>query len=100
MGLDERGVGRSTVSPSGTGVDSTPEGELEEERPDDAVDCPRCDQWWAPPDCALCGGRRWVYPEAIRDHMGTNEVWCLQCGGEGEADGPGPVSWSCLTCLG
>jgi hypothetical protein len=74
--------------------------EEEEERPDDAVDCPQCDQWSADPDCSLCGGRRWVYREDLDAFLGDNRVPCLQCGGEGEEDGPGPVSWSCPICLG
>ena len=72
----------------------------DEERPEDAVDCPQCDQWSADPDCSLCGGRRWVYWEDLDAFLGNNRVPCLQCGGEGEADGPGPISWSCPICLG
>jgi hypothetical protein len=72
----------------------------DEERPEDAVDCPQCDQWSADPDCSLCGGRRWVFWAALDEYLGDNRVPCLQCGGEGEADGPGPVSWSCPICFG
>ena len=39
----------------------------EEERPDDAVDCPQCDQWSPDPDCSLCDGRGWVdWEELLR----------------------------------
>src|SRR4051794_20397513 len=72
----------------------------EDERPEDAVDCPQCDQWSVDPDCSLCGGQRWVFCEDLDEFLGDNRVPCLQCGGEGEADGPGPVSWSCPLCLG
>src|SRR4051794_35938949 len=80
--------------------DPNEEEEDEDERPDDAVDCPQCDQWSPDPDCSLCGGLRWVLWEDLDDFLGNNRVPCLQCGGEGEADGPGPVSWSCPICLG
>jgi hypothetical protein len=76
------------------------EDQEDEERPEDAFDCPQCDQWSPDPDCSLCGGHRWVYWEVLDAFLGDNRVPCLQCGGEGEADGPGPVSWSCPICLG
>ena len=81
-------------------LDDDEDDEEEDERPDDAVTCPRCDQYFADPACALCGGRRWVSAAAIAAHLGDNRVPCLTCEGEGAADGLGPVSWSCLTCLG
>jgi hypothetical protein len=95
-------VAQGLRPPYQLGDEASEEGddEEEDERPDDAVDCPQCDQYFADPACSLCGGRRWVSTEAIAAHLGSNRVPCLQCGGEGEATGPGPVSWSCLTCLG
>src|SRR5215207_1241722 len=80
--------------------DQVEEDEDEDERPDDAIDCPQCDQWRADPDCSLCGGRRWVFWEDLDAFLGGNRVLCLECGGEGQVDSFGPCSFSCLTCMG
>lgn len=72
----------------------------EDERPDDAVACPLSDTpWHLGDECELCSGRGWVTEEAIEDHLGSNRVACQNCGGEGEVS-PGPVSFTCLFCLG
>jgi hypothetical protein len=71
----------------------------DDERPDDALACPLYDTPWHLGDaCELCGGREWVSEEAIEDHLGTNRVGCLNCGGEGAVSPL--VSWTCPICLG
>jgi hypothetical protein len=72
----------------------------EDERPDDAVECLLYDTpWHLGDECELCGGRNWTTEEVVEDHLGTNRVGCLNCGGEGEVS-PAPVSFTCLFCLG
>ena len=92
--------GSTSVSDAILDEDEDIEDEDEDERPDDAVDCPLYDTPWHQGDaCELCGGRNWTTDEVIEDHLGTNRVACLNCGGEGEVS-PGPVSFTCLICLG
>lgn len=74
--------------------------DVEEERPDDAITCAFCDRPYARFPCPECHGRRWLSTEFISQRLGNNRVPCVRCMGEGQVDGFGPVSWSCLTCLG
>jgi hypothetical protein len=46
------------------------------------------------------GGYERLSQAELDRRLGTNRVPCLKCGGEGEVDGMGPVSWSCDRCLG
>jgi hypothetical protein len=80
----------------GNDVESDDVLDAEEERPYDAVDCPRCGQDRSDPDCPLCEGRRWVREDEIDVILGENRVPCLVCGGAQD----GPDSETCLTCLG
>ena len=68
--------------------------------PDDAVSCPLLDSPFHSKDCALCGDRGWVTEDAIEEHLGTDRITCLFCGGAGSAAGAGPVTWTCDLCLG
>jgi hypothetical protein len=97
---DETSIPTDEVEDELNDEDLADDEDEDEERPDDAVDCPQCDQWSADPDCSLCGGRRWVYWEDLDAFLGDNRVRCLECGGEGQVDSFGPCSFSCHTCLG
>ena len=80
--------------------DDDSEDEDEDERPDDVEACPLYDTpWHLGDECELCGGRDWVTENAVEDLLGTNRVGCLNCQGDGQVS-PGPVSFTCLICLG
>lgn len=74
----------------------------DQERPDDALDCPVCDRHFGhySETCELCQGRGWVEYEDIERQVGDDLVPCLACGGDGEGSSFGPCAVSCEYCLG
>ena len=74
--------------------------EEDEERPDDALTCPLLDTPIHFDDCKLCGGRGWVESGDTDAYLGPDRVPCVSCGGEGDEESGGPVTWTCSSCLG
>jgi DnaJ-class molecular chaperone len=72
----------------------------EQERPDDALTCPLLDTPIHFDDCKLCHGRGWVETSDISVYLGPNRVRCVHCGGEGDEESGGPVTWTCISCQG
>jgi hypothetical protein len=85
-----------------TGLSDNPEDkdDEEQERPEDTVDCPLLDTPVHFDDCTLCHGRGWVHTSDIGTSLGAGEIPCMTCGGEGDEESGGPVTWTCITCLG
>jgi hypothetical protein len=76
------------------------EDDLEAERPDDAFTCPLLDTPIHVDDCTLCHGRGWIEAGDISAYLGPDRVPCVHCGGEGDEESGGPVTWTCIYCLG
>src|SRR5688572_9782509 len=74
--------------------------EEDAERPHDALTCPLLDTPIHFDDCKLCHGRGWVAPGDVSAYLGPYRVPCMSCGGEGDEESGGPVTWTCFSCLG
>ena len=67
--------------------------DVEEERPDDALTCPLLDTPIHFDDCTVCQGAAGSV-RANRASLGAGGVPCMSCGGEGEQESGGPVTWT------